>query len=283
MRDLVQRHISRGAVYHGLFRRSVPTYAALTWGHPCHSHVQHRDRCFHDTASALGPEVKQPEPGLLWLGITSFPGGLHWLDYPRQCAVEALRFIGPWSRWVLESLGLSLSALFIAKHLAQTKHMKLLALALIILFVTACESGLDRLEALATQFSSHRESLNEARRLLLSLAHEENILGIKIGARYNDQTDQVWLHHNSQPESLTAISLKNPSNKSKLERVFEVARAASLEASHLDEFGQFRAVASTGRSYDYGYEFFTRSSAPTPENGAYRRIAGEENWYAFRR
>ena len=185
--------------------------------------------------------------------------------------------------WLLESLGSSLSALFIAKNLTQTKHMKLLALALIIFFVTACESGLDRLEALATQFSSHRESLNEARQLLLSLAQEENILGIKIGARYNDQTDRVWLHDNSQPKPLAAISLNNPNNKSKLERVFEVARTASLEAIHLDEFGQFRAVAYTGRNYDYGYEFFTRRSAPAPENGAYRPIVGEENWYAFRR
>ncbi|MEY4528531.1 MAG: hypothetical protein RL768_2250 [Nitrospirota bacterium] len=161
--------------------------------------------------------------------------------------------------------------------------MKLLTLAFTLLFVTACDSDLDRLDVLATQFSSHRESLNEARRLLLSLAHEEDIVGIKIGVRYNDQDDRVWLHHNTQLESLAAISLNNPSNKSKLYRVFDVAKAASLEAIHLDELGQFRAVTHMGRSYDYGYEFFIGGTGPETEKGAYRQIAGEENWYAFRR
>ena len=55
------------------------------------------------------------------------------------------------AHWPLESLGSSQSALFIAINLTQIKHMKHLALALIFLFVTACESGVDRLETLATQ------------------------------------------------------------------------------------------------------------------------------------
>jgi len=163
---------------------------------------------------------------------------------------------------------------------------KLLILSMSLLLFGGCDGvGDDWLGKSVAAFVSQRDDLNEAKELIKALATTEDISGLLVGALYNDTPDRVrYIRETPFPvEPVTAISLKDPQSKAKLERLQAVARKLSFVEVTIDKPGQVRIIMFAGRNTDYGYEFFDRSQRQAPKHGDYLAIPGEEEWYAFRR
>jgi hypothetical protein len=163
---------------------------------------------------------------------------------------------------------------------------KLLILPMILLLFGGCDGvGDDKLGKSVAAFALQRDDLNEAKELIKALAATEDISGLLVGALYNDTPDRVrYIRETPFPvEPVTAISLKDPQSKAKLERLQAVARKLSCAEVTIDKSGQVRIIMFAGRNTDYGYEFFDRSQRQAPKHGDYLTIPGEEEWYAFRR
>lgn len=163
------------------------------------------------------------------------------------------------------------------------KQTTFAVLCSILILLGSCSGRADRLDELVQKFPQQRDDLNEARGLIQSLTASEGILGLMVGARYNETPDKVWLRHNSPPVPVQTITLKNSASKSRLDRLSVIANKLSCEVVALDEFGQVRVIMYSGKNYDYGYEFFARSGTRTEKAGNYVVIPGEEKWLAFRR
>ena len=163
---------------------------------------------------------------------------------------------------------------------------KLLILSMILLLFGGCDGvGGEWLGKSVAAFPPLRDDLNEAKELIKALAATEGISGLLVGALYDDSPDRVrYFRETPFPlEPVTAISLKDPQSKAKLERLQAVARKLSCAAVTVDKSGQVRIIMFAGRNTDYGYEFFDRSQRQEPKHGDYLTIPGEEEWYAFRR
>jgi hypothetical protein len=106
-----------------------------------------------------------------------------------------------------------------------------------------------------------------------------------VGELYNDIPDRVRYNRETPfPfEQVAAISLKDPLNKAKLERLQAIARKLSCAEMTIDNADQVRIIVFVGRTTDCGYEFFDRNQRQAPKHGDYLTIPGEEEWYAFRR
>ncbi len=163
---------------------------------------------------------------------------------------------------------------------------KLLILSMILLLFGGCDGvGDDRLGKSIAAFTQERDDLNEAKELIKALAATEGISGLLVGALYNDTPDRVRYSRETPfpVEPVTAITLKDPQSKAKLERLQAVARKLSCAEVTVDKSGQVRIIIFAGRNTDYGYEFFDRTQRQAPKPGDYLTIPGEEEWYAFRR
>lgn len=169
----------------------------------------------------------------------------------------------------------------VVRALHRLNQFAILCVALVL--CGSCDNGGDRLSELLPKFSQQRDDLNEARQLIQTLAVTEGILGLRVGTNFTEAPDRVWLHHNSPPDQIKAVSWKDPQSKAKLDRLRTVARKMSCEAVIIDERGQVRVIMYSGMNYDYGYEFFERGDTQAGKDGEYLEISGEERWVAFRR
>ena len=157
---------------------------------------------------------------------------------------------------------------------------KLLILSMLLLLFGGCDGWLDES---VRAFASQRDDLNEAKKLIQTLAATEGISGLKVGTLYDESPDRVWLHRNSPSEPVTAISLKAPQSKVTLERLQATARKLSCAAVTVDEVGRVRVIMRYERNSDYGYISFDPSEGQTPKDGDYLEIPGEKKWYAYSR
>ena len=161
---------------------------------------------------------------------------------------------------------------------------KLLILSLILLLFGGCDGGgNDLLGDLVRAFASQRDDLNEAKKLIQTLAATEGISGLQVGALYDESPDRVWLHRDSPSEPVNSISLKAPQSKVTLERLRTVARKLSCAAVTVDKVSSIRVIMRYKRNSDYGYVSLDPSEGKTPKDGEYLEIPGEKEWYAYSR
>jgi hypothetical protein len=161
---------------------------------------------------------------------------------------------------------------------------KLFILPMMLLFLGGCGSTGDQLSKLVHGFVPQRNGLNEAKQIIQALAATEGISELQVGALYTHTPDRVRYIRNTPfpTKRVTAISLKDPHSKAKLERLRAIARKLSCLAVTVEKSGQVRVIMSTGWNADYGYEFFDRSEGQAPKQGDFLKIPGDENWIAFR-
>ena len=161
---------------------------------------------------------------------------------------------------------------------------KLLILPMILLLCGGCDStGDDRLGKLVSVFAPQRDDLNEAREIIQALADTEGISELLVGALYTHNPDRVrYIRDTPFPtRRVTAISLKDPQSKAKLERLRAISRKLSCLAVTVEKSGQVRVIMSAGWNSDYGYEFFDRGESQASKHGDYLEIPGDGNWMAF--